>query len=320
MNKLYKRIALILGIFFMVGLIGYKLVSYKKVKSQNQKTIDKGVNEIKKVNEEEKKKSQLTSAGDKESKIEKERDFKDIPLKYNDKPIPVLMYHSIDYEEGNELRVPKEKFKEQMQYLKDNGYTTLTFNELYGFLVNNKPVPEKSVVITFDDGYEDNYQNAYPILKEFGFYATIFVITNTVDNEKPFLTSGQLKEMEQNGIDIESHTLAHDELNKLPYDKQVTTLKGAKEYIEKTLNKKAKYIAYPFGKWNEDTIKALKDTGYDMAFTTIGGWSDKDQGIFTLHRVYISSKHDINEFKRRLTNPKYDASSNKVSINKKEKN
>ncbi|MBV7275402.1 polysaccharide deacetylase family protein [Clostridium sp. PL3] len=302
MDKLYKRIALILGVSFMIGLVGYRLVGYKKVEFQNKQAADKITNTTKKVSEGEKDKNQSATG---KNNVKKEREFKEVPLKQNDKSVPVLMYHSIDYEKGNELRVPKEKFREQMQYLKDNGYTTLTFDELYDFLVNNKPVPEKSVVITFDDGYEDNYQNAYPILKEFGFNAAVFVITNAVDNEKPFLTSEQLNEMEKNGIEIESHTLAHDELNKLSYDKQVTTLKGSKAFIEKTLNKQVKYIAYPFGKWNDDTIKALKDTGYDMAFTTVSGWSDKSQGMYTLSRVYISANYDINEFKRRLTNPKY---------------
>lgn len=293
----------------MIGLIGYKLADYKKAKLQDQQAAGKSTNTDKK---------DMNKLASNESKAKKEREFKEAPLKQNDKSVPVLMYHSIDYEKGNELRVPKEKFREQMQYLKDNGYTTLTFDELYDFLVNNKPVPEKSVVITFDDGYEDNYQNAYPILKQFGFNATIFMITNTVDNEKPFLTSQQLKEMEQSGIDIESHTLAHDQLDKLPYDKQVATLKGAKQFIEKTLNKQTKYIAYPFGKWNSDTIKALKATGYTMAFTTIGGWADKDQGMYTLHRVYISANYGINEFKRRLTNPGYEESN--ISNNKKGKN
>lgn len=302
-------------IVLMVGLVGYKLFNDRKVKNENQLTNNQNTSANKKSDQEEKNKEQTNSNKDKNTEVKKEREFKEGKLKYNNSSVPVLMYHSIDYEKGNELRVPKEKFKEQMQYLKDNGYTTLTLDELYSFLVNNKPIPEKSVVITFDDGYEDNYSNAYPILKEFGFNATIFVITNTIDNEKPFLTSAQLKEMEQNGIDIESHTLAHNELNKLPYDKQVETLKGAREFIEKKLNKKVKYIAYPFGKWNNDTIKALKETGYTMAFTTVGGWSDKSQGIYTLHRVYVSANYDMNEFKRRLTNPKYNVSHNKSNNN-----
>lgn len=315
MNKVYKKVVLMVCIVLMIGLTGYKLFSDRKVKSENQLTSDQNTSVNKKSDQEEKNSKQADSNKVKKTEVKKERDFKEGPLKYNDSSVPVLMYHSIDYEKGNELRVPKEKFKEQMQYLKDNGYTTLTFDELYSFLVNNKPIPEKSVVITFDDGYEDNYSNAYPILKEFGFNATIFIITNAIDNEKAFLTSTQLKEMEQNGIDIESHTLAHDELNKLPYDKQVETLKGAKEFIEKKLNKKVKYIAYPFGKWNNDTIKALKETGYDMAFTTVGGWSNKSQGIYTLRRVYISANYDMNEFKRRLTNSKYNVSHNKANNN-----
>lgn len=315
MNKGYKKIILMVCIVLMVGLVGYKLFNDRKVKNQNQLTSDQNTSANKKSDQEEKNKEQANSNKDKNTKVKKEREFKEGKLKYNDSLVPVLMYHSIDYEKGNELRVPKEKFKEQMKYLKDNGYTTLTFDELYSFLVNNKPIPEKSVVITFDDGYEDNYSNAYPILKEFGFNATIFIITNAIDNEKAFLTSAQLKEMEQNGIDIESHTLAHDELNKLPYDKQVETLKGAREFIEKKLDKKVKYIAYPFGKWNNDTIKALKETGYTMAFTTVGGWSNKSQGIYTLHRVYVSANYDMNEFERRLTNSKYNVSHNKSNNN-----
>lgn len=299
MNRAYKKVAIIVSILLIVVLVGYKLFNDRKVKNENQLISSQNTNVSK---------NEVDQNKDKTTKVKKERDFKEGPLKYNDSSVPVLMYHSIDYEKGNELRVPKEKFKEQMQYLKDNGYTTLTFDELYNFLINNKPIPEKSVVITFDDGYEDNYSNAYPILKEFGFNATIFVITNAIDNEKAFLTSAQLNEMDQNGIDIESHTLAHDELNKLPYDKQVETLRGAKEFIEKKLNKEVKYIGYPFGKWNDDTIKALKETGYTMAFTTVGGWSNKSQGIYTLRRVYISANHDINEFKRRLTNPKFNVS------------
>ena len=77
------------------------------------------------------------------------------------------MYHSISYEKGNILRVSKENFRKQMKYLKDNNYTTLTLDELYNYMKTGKIVPKKPIVITFDDGYKDNYTNAYPILKEF---------------------------------------------------------------------------------------------------------------------------------------------------------
>lgn len=230
---------------------------------------------------------------------------KTVSTKSNNTGIPVLMYHSVMYEKGNQLRIPKEKFYDQMKYLKDNEYTTLTLDELYNFLVNNKLVPEKSIVITFDDGYVDNYTNAYPVLKEFGFKATIFVITCTVDTNSSYLTSSQLKELEANGIQIEGHTVRHVELNKLSYAAQLKTLKDSKKLLDELLHKDVKYMAYPSGKYNEDTIKAAKESGYKMALTTMGGWADKSDGILTLNRVYISSLASVEDFKYRITHPNY---------------
>lgn len=227
------------------------------------------------------------------------------PLIYNDKGIPVLMYHSINYEKDNELMVPKETFREQMNYLKENGYTTLTLDELYDFFLNNKPVPEKSVVITFDDGYKDNYINAYPILKEFNFKAVVFVITNNMNNHNNFITSEQAIELDNNGMEIQSHTVNHEKLYTLDYDSQLKTLKESKRFLENLLKKEISYIAYPYGVFNNTTIRATEDAGYKMAFTTAGTWSDKSDGLYTLDRVYISSKFDMNEFHRRLTNRDY---------------
>ncbi|WP_065078906.1 polysaccharide deacetylase family protein [Clostridium ragsdalei] len=295
-NKNIKDlIALVLLIFFIIGV--HSVYKTKLVSSNDQKKVDN------KSNVKFDKKNQTNI---KKVSPVKDREFTGNNLKYNSESIPILYYHSIDYEKGNELRVPKGKFREQMKYLKDNGYTTLTLNELYNFLAYNKPVPNKSVVITLDDGYKDNYENAFPVLKEFGFKATVFMITSSINNEKDFLTSSELKQMDSYGMDIESHTVNHDKLDRLTYDKQIQTLKDSKEFLEKLLNKKIKYIAYPYGKWNESAIKALKTEGYSMAFTTAGGWANKDQGIYTLHRVYVSEKYGMNEFKRRLTNSNYE--------------
>ncbi len=309
MNKRYKKIVLVVSFIVMVGILGYNFISKEKTKSENENSLKEKVTTLKESNN-----NKNTRQSSVNTEIKKEREFKDGNLKYNDKSIPVIMYHSIDYEAGNELRVSKDAFREQMKYLKDKGYTTLSLDELYSFMVNNKPIPEKSVVLTFDDGYKDNYENAYPILKEFGFNAAVFIIVNCIDKEKDYLTSQQLKEMDVNGVSIESHTINHDQLDKLPYNKQVETLKSSKEYIEKLLNKKVKYIGYPYGKTNDSAIKAAKNTGYKMAFTTVSGWSNNNQGMYTLHRVYISANYDIKEFERRLTNSNYNVStSNKKS-------
>lgn len=304
MQNEHRKLAVIVSILFILGLITFDLVNSFKAESKNQRLVSESLNDTKK----DKSVKEVDLNNVKYNNIIKEREFKGQNLKYNDKSVPVLMYHSIDYEKGNELRVPKEAFREQMSYLKESGYTTLTLDELYDFFINNKPVPNKSIVITFDDGYKDNFENAYPVLKEFGFNATIFVITSTVDANKNYLTSPQIKELEENGIDIESHTVNHEQLDKLTYAEQLTTLKNSREYIEKLLGKQKKYTAYPFGKWNDDTIKAVKEAGYSMVFTTESGWGNKSQGIYELHRVYVSANCNLKEFERRITDASYNKS------------
>ncbi|HEY5575854.1 MAG TPA: polysaccharide deacetylase family protein [Clostridiaceae bacterium] len=219
--------------------------------------------------------------------------------------VPVLMYHSIAVEKGNPIRMPVEQFDKEMKYIKDQGYTTLTLKELYDYFENKVPIPDKSIVITLDDGYEDNYTAAFPVLKKYGLKATVFMVTTTIDVNPNCLTSAQLKEMDKAGIEIESHTVTHRDLDSLSYDEQLAELKDSKAALEKLLGRSVDYVAYPTGKYNDDTIKAVTAAGYKMAFTTNGRWSDKSDGILTLDRVYISTFHSMDVFKNRLTNPDY---------------
>jgi len=226
-------------------------------------------------------------------------------MKSPGKSVPVLMYHSIAYEKDNAVRLPVEKFEEQMKYLKDNGYYTITLTDLYDYLMKNTPVPEKSVVLTFDDGYEDNYITMFPILKKYNFKATIFVITANIDKDVRNMTSKQLLEMEKFGVDIESHTVNHEHLKELTKNEQLITITQSKNDLEKMLNKKINFIAYPYGEYNKSTLEVTKEAGYTMAFTTDGRWSTKKNGIFSLDRVYISSAFDMKVFVDRITNPNY---------------
>lgn len=301
---IHKKILITIILIFFAAAAAYSIY---KIQNCNRNYGEKSGNKVNsKIDHQTEKKNINDNAN--QLNIAEDRIFTGGDLKYNTQSIPVLYYHSIDYEKGNELRIPKEKFREEMKFLRDNGYTTLTMNEFYNFLAYNKPIPKKSVVITLDDGYEDNYENAFPILKEFGFKATIFIITGAIDNEKNILTSSQLREMEHYGIDIESHTVNHDKLDKLTYNEQLSTLKNSKNFLEKLLDKRVNYIAYPYGEWNGDTVKAVKAAGYKLAFTTASGWANKNEGLYTLSRVYISADHKMEEFKRRLTNEKYNIS------------
>lgn len=213
--------------------------------------------------------------------------------------VPVLMYHSISFEKNNDLRVPKEKFDAQMKYLKENGFHSITMAELYEAINNGKQVPPKPIVITFDDGYVDNYTDAYPILMKYEFKGTIFVITDIV-GKGGYINASQIQEMHDNGIDLESHTVYHEELDLLPYDKQLNTLKRSKEYLETALNKKVISVAYPFGKYNSNTIKAAKEAGYMLAFTTQPGFSRRSNGMFTLARVRINASDTTSSFAAKI--------------------
>lgn len=213
------------------------------------------------------------------------------------KGVPVLMYHSIAYEKNNDLRVPKELFEQEMKYISDNDYNTMTLDELYNCISNNVPAPPKSVVITFDDGYKDNYTNAFPILKKYGLKATVFVITDTVDKNNSYMTSAELRELQNGGIDIESHTAGHDDLSKLSYDAQMKTLNTSRVFLENLLGKRVRYIAFPCGRFNSFTEKAASDAGYAMAFLTAPGKAQIKQGVFRLHRVRVSSSTTLAGFK-----------------------
>lgn len=225
---------------------------------------------------------------------------------HNNESIPVLMYHSIpNVADGNMMEVPKDKFEMEMKYLKDNGYHTLSADEFYDFIAKDKPVPKKSVLLTFDDGYENQYKNAYPILKKYGFHALMFIITNYLDKGTLYMKSSDLKTMSANGIAIECHTTNHAKLDKLSYEAQLENLNEAKNKLEGICGKAVRFIAYPYGYFNDDTIKAAKNSGYIMAFTTSGKWANTDKGVYAMNRIYIFPQYDLNNFKDRVTNPNY---------------
>jgi peptidoglycan/xylan/chitin deacetylase (PgdA/CDA1 family) len=230
------------------------------------------------------------------------RDFKGFEIIHNDQGIPVLLYHSISNNKGSKLFMPVEKFAQQIKYLKDNGYVTLTTEELLVFFQSNVPIPIKSVLITFDDGYSDNYTNAFPILKQFGFKATVFVITATIDQDPKKLTSDQIKEMAANGISIESHTVNHDDLSILSFSEQLAVLKSSKKQVENLIGKKVFCLAYPYGNYNQMTLNAAKEAGYQMAFTINRGFAYKSNGILTLRRIRIDGTDKLSDFKFKLKN------------------
>ncbi|MDR3600041.1 MAG: polysaccharide deacetylase family protein [Desulfosporosinus sp.] len=218
--------------------------------------------------------------------------------------IPILYYHSITSIPKNELCMPPEQFEKEIAYLSQHGYHSVTLNQLYNYFYGNGQLPEKPIVVTFDDGYKDNYTNAFPILKKYNFTATVFVITSNVGHSNN-LSWSQLQELTQNGWLVESHTVSHYDLTKLDSKKLAQELNDSKTNIEKQLGTTVDFFAYPSGRFNAKVERAVKGAGYRMAFTTQRGWADRAMDPLAIHRVYCFASMRIAGFGQRVQNPNY---------------
>lgn len=220
----------------------------------------------------------------------------------NDIQIPVLNYHSIRDEAVNEVTLSTDMLRKQLEYIHNEQYYTLSLDEFNNFILNKSPIPQKSILITFDDGYMDNYINAFPILKELKMHATIFCIASELDGSY-YLSESAIKDMSNNGIDIASHTMNHKHLSQLNYSEQVNELKKSKSKLESIVSKNITTVAFPFGDYNNDTINAAMSCGYNIAFTTHKGFCNKDSSPLKLNRIYISSNYNMDKFKSLIKSP-----------------
>ncbi|MCX5656820.1 MAG: polysaccharide deacetylase family protein [Candidatus Omnitrophica bacterium] len=216
---------------------------------------------------------------------------------------PILMYHGIDKNPHNsKIIVTPEDFKAQMDYLKKHQFRVISLNDLVELLKADKKPPLKTVVITFDDGYDNNYKYAYPALKENDFPATIFVVAGLVDKDG-YLTTGELREMSQNRIDIGSHSFSHRWLPKV--DKEEDLIKeiiDSKDKLKDILNKDINLFCYPAGGFDNRVKALVKSSGYLGACTTSPGRNFPDHDIFALKRVRISGgKNNLLVFRIKIS-------------------
>ena len=248
------------------------------------------------------------------------------------KEIPVLMYHHFDDTSDAGAVVIKDEFKKQINYLKENGYNTITLQELIDFKNGKIKLPEKSILITSDDGYLSNYEFMYPILKENNMKATIFVIGENIDNAEKNIQEGkgipkfnwsQAKEMYESGvIDLQSHTYdSHYKITNGKKEKGVFSMpqegETEEDYIsridkdikksikgfEEHLGYKPIALAYPYGEYSNESEKVLAENGIKVSFTVKSGTvSRKGEDTHLLNRITVSGEDDLNTFIKKLNN------------------
>ncbi|MBD3843842.1 MAG: polysaccharide deacetylase family protein [Campylobacterales bacterium] len=167
-------------------------------------------------------------------------------------------------------------------------------------------IPNRSFAITFDDGFEDNYINAFPILQKYNFKATVYLVPNLEYNswegKKPLLKIKQIIEMQNSRlVEFGSHTKLHKNLLTLRDDQVISEVEESKKEIEGITKKECKSFAYPYGKFNENIIKIVKNAGYISAVTVKRGLFSKDDESFSVKRIGILGTESFFDFYLKVT-------------------
>jgi len=217
--------------------------------------------------------------------------------------VSVLCYHRFAENCKSPLCTPTLIFDQQMRYLKDNHYRVISLNELLDFLNYRHAIPKRSVLITIDDGYRSCYDIAYPILKKYGFTATMFIYTNFAGVARGAITWDQLREMKADGFEVGSHTLSHCDLTKKKEGEDdqsyIARIKRellvSKQIIDKKLKQDTLYIAYPYGSYNHRVMNICNRVGYKIALTVKKGGNPFFAESLALKRDQILTR-DIEAF------------------------
>lgn len=225
--------------------------------------------------------------------------------------LPVLLYHRITNKDSkigrHKIYVWEKDFEKQMNYLKENGYQTITFFDLQK---DPKMNLDKKVLITFDDGYEDNYTLLFPILKKHSFKAVIYLVTK-IDHNAWGVKEGEprvdmmnvrmVKEMSEYGIEMGGHTQHHLDLLKCSPEQRMQEIKGSKEDVEKIIGKNVISFAYPFGGINEDIKRTTSEAGYTYAVSTNTGPKMFGEDAFQIRRIEVTPKTTLMSFKNKVS-------------------
>nr|WP_282452007.1 polysaccharide deacetylase family protein [Marinobacter koreensis] len=230
----------------------------------------------------------------------------------------ILMYHMVsEHRAGakfNKLRVRPEAFEWQIRWLRNNGWYFALMSELS----DAKKLPTKTVFLTFDDGFADNFDNAHPVLKKYGARATLYLVVDRFDRDwstekkahhnsgelmyEPKVTDEQVAEMLASGCwELGGHTLTHVNLSRLDTEQKMAEVKGCREQLEARFGVPISSFAYPFGIYDKADLSVAEESGFLNAVTTIEGiTTDYALNRFELRRIKISGKDNKLAFRIRM--------------------
>src|SRR5216683_3148391 len=221
--------------------------------------------------------------------------------------VPILTYHNLAEQAKGRLVLAAASFREQMQYLKTNGYRVVSLADFVEFTRLGRQLPQRAVVLTFDDGYRSFKDYAYPVLKELGFTATLFIYTDWVGAGRGSLSWNDLRELTAAGFDIEAHTKTHADLRRAQgeteaqYSRRMRAeLELPQDLFSKNLGRRSPILAYPYGRWEEGLLPKVKEYGYIAAFSVVAVAFATNVRPLAAHRSQIYSEMTLDDFVRNL--------------------
>lgn len=213
--------------------------------------------------------------------------------------IPVLMYHSISTKYDRSICVSPQEFEQQMKWLYENGYSTVNLEDFSRALAGEAVLPERPIMISFDDGYSDNYAVAWPVMDQYDFRATFFVVSDKVNSYN--IDWDQLKDLQSKGNSIGSHTLDHKNLSRLDSTAQENELRKSKSDLESKLGINISAFCFPYGMYNKTTLSLLPKLGYTMSFTTNEGRVHYGDNTYELKRIHVWGGMPIAQFIQKVS-------------------
>ena len=219
--------------------------------------------------------------------------------------VSVLMYHMIGDIPDNGAVLTEENFRAQLEFIRKNGFHPISMTELYAYVTEGAPLPEKPLCITFDDGYADNFSIVYPLMKEYGYPWTVFVITGDVG--KPGrMTWDELREMaESRAVTIASHTATHPKLAEISAEAARADIAAAQRALKEKLGIENRWLAFPYGSYDAEVIDIAKSLGIQMVVTSDSGRVHTGDDPYTLRRAWIGNEVSEENYQERLTRDDY---------------
>jgi peptidoglycan/xylan/chitin deacetylase (PgdA/CDA1 family) len=221
--------------------------------------------------------------------------------------VPILCYHNFGPQSRGRLVLSASAFEEQMRYLEREGYHVITLGNFLEYASLRRQLPRKTVVLTFDDGWRSFKDHAYPILKELGFPATLFVYTDFI-GARVALSWQELKELADEGFDIQAHSKTHGDMRRKPGEpdaEYAQRLQGELvqplALFQRRLGRTPTILAYPYGSHDEDVLRSVREAGYVAALDVRRQGNPSFTPPFTVHRAQIYSEMTLEDFARNLT-------------------